>query len=109
MSFENLRLHLSEPSECCAGGLRKCKFHVRNVTCERHRSVSAIPALASVPAADIAVGGRIGQPAGGPTAPAGWGGRSKACRTFGDIDHIRRAVGPLMTAGPGTCESSIFR
>jgi hypothetical protein len=68
MSFENLQLHLSKPSECCAGGLGKCKFHIRNVTRERHRTVRAVPALASVLAADIAVGGRTGEPASGPTA-----------------------------------------
>jgi hypothetical protein len=71
MSFENLRSHLSKPSECCAGRLPKCKFHFRNVTryeaphCPRHS------ALAPVLAADIAVGGYIGEPAGVPTASAG--------------------------------------
>jgi hypothetical protein len=68
MSFENLRSHLSKPSECCADGLRKCKFHVRNVTRHEASHCRAIPALASVLAADIAVGGYIGEPAGGPTA-----------------------------------------
>ena len=35
----------------------------------RHRTVSAIPAPASTLAAGIAVGGHIGGPAGGQTAP----------------------------------------